>query len=70
MRMSPLARTDQKFGSRDRSMRWNFRPGADGSICKSKAVVLTAFCSVAGEAREGGGEGVGDPEFHICRLVA
>src|SRR5580658_3677432 len=47
MRMSPLKRTDQKCGSRERSMRWNFNPGAAGSICRSNAVVLAAFCSAA-----------------------
>ena len=35
----------QKLGSRARSSRWNCNPGRDGSIWRSKAVVLAAFCS-------------------------
>ena len=67
MRRSPLTRTDQKCGSRDRSIRWNFSPGADGSICRSKAVVFAAFCSAACKPGQGGGEGGGDAEFHQAR---
>ena len=44
-RMSALTRTDQKFESFARSSLWNDRPGDDGFIWRSKAVVFTAFCS-------------------------
>ena len=43
--MSPLTRTDQKFLSFAFSSLWKLRPGPAGFTCKSKAVVLTAFCS-------------------------
>ena len=61
--MSPLTRTDQKFLSRALSSLWKLMPGLAGLICKSNAVVLTAFCSspVSGQAVS---EGVGDAEFH------
>ena len=39
-------------------------PGLDGLSCKSKAVVLTAFCSFAGQPGEAVGECIGDAEFH------
>ncbi len=45
MRMSSFTRTDQKPGSFTRSSRWKEWPWPDGSICRSKAVVFTAFCS-------------------------
>jgi hypothetical protein len=45
--MSALTRTDQKFVSFARSSLWKERPGAEGSICRSKAVVLAAFRSCA-----------------------
>jgi hypothetical protein len=45
MRRSSFTRTVQKSGSRERSTRWNFSPGWDGSTWRSKAVVLTAFVS-------------------------
>jgi hypothetical protein len=45
IRMSELARTDQKFLSLALSRRWKFMPGFAGFIWRSKAVVLTAFCS-------------------------
>ena len=44
-RTSRLTRTDQKFRSLTRSTRWNDSPGADGSTCRSKAVVFATFCS-------------------------
>src|ERR1051325_7870286 len=44
-RISAFTLTDQKFLSFALSRRWNCIPGAAGSICKSKAVVFTAFCS-------------------------
>src|SRR5690349_24932549 len=45
MRTSRLTLTDQKRLSRARSSLWNESPGAVGFTCRSKAVVLTAFCS-------------------------
>src|SRR5258708_5148191 len=45
-RTSALTRTDQKFGSLARSRRGKCRPRPLASSCRSKAVVLTAFCSV------------------------
>ena len=45
MRMSAFTRTDQKFLSRALSSLWKLRPGLAGVICRSNAVVLTAFCS-------------------------
>ena len=44
-RMSLLTRTDQKFLSFALSSLWKLMPGLAGFICRSKAVVLTAFCS-------------------------
>src|SRR6202047_3856226 len=43
--MSLLARTDQKSLSFALSSLWKLMPGLAGLSCKSKAVVLTAFCS-------------------------
>ena len=40
-----LALTDQKFLSLTLSSLWNCMPGLAGFICRSKAVVITAFCS-------------------------
>ena len=45
MRTSPLTRTDQKFLSRALSSLWNDMPVDAAFICRSKAVVFTAFCS-------------------------
>src|SRR5258708_30800226 len=45
IRMSLLTRTDQKFLSLALSSLWKLMPGLAGLICKSNAVVLTAFCS-------------------------
>lgn len=44
MRSLPT-RTDQKFLSFALSSLWKLKPGLAGLICKSNAVVLTAFCS-------------------------
>ena len=44
-RVSRLTRTDQKFGSWALSSLWKLIPLPAGSICKSKAVALAAFCS-------------------------
>src|SRR6266540_1506852 len=44
-RTSRLTRTLQKWGSRDFSRRWNWSEGVAGFNWRSKAVVLTAFCS-------------------------
>src|SRR4051812_3026736 len=44
-RTSAFTRTDQKFLSFALSSLWNFIPGLAGLSCRSKAVVLTAFCS-------------------------
>src|SRR5438093_9548506 len=44
-RISLLTRTELKFGSRGLSSLWNCRPGWAGFSWRSKAVVLTAFCS-------------------------
>src|SRR5450759_1411174 len=43
--MSLLTRTDQKFLSFALSSLWKLMPGLAGLSCRSKAVVLTAFCS-------------------------
>src|ERR1700760_1120856 len=43
--MSRLTRTDQKFLSFALSSLWKLMPGLAGLICKSNAVVFTAFCS-------------------------
>ena len=43
--MSLPARTDQKFLSLDCSIRCRLKLGCAGFSCRSKAVVLTAFCS-------------------------
>src|SRR5262245_4188750 len=43
--MSRLTRTDQKFLSFTLSSLWKLMPGFAGLSCRSKAVVLTAFCS-------------------------
>src|SRR5713226_1991026 len=43
--MSLLTRTDQKFLSFTLSSLWKLMPGLEGLSCKSKAVILTAFCS-------------------------
>src|ERR1041385_4775411 len=44
-RMSLLTLTDQKFLSFALSSLWKLIPGLAGFIWRSKAVVLTAFCS-------------------------
>ena len=44
-RMSRLTRADQKPLSFAPSTWCSFSPGRAGSICRSNAVVLTAFCS-------------------------
>src|SRR4051794_22332203 len=44
-RTSRLTRTDQKFLSFAWSSLWKLSPEPAGFICKSKAVVFTAFCS-------------------------
>src|SRR4051812_18122494 len=44
-RRSPLTRTDQKSLSFALSSLWNCIPGLAGLIWRSKAVVLTSFCS-------------------------
>ena len=43
--MSLPTRTDQKFLSLALSSLCRLMPGLTGFICKSKAVVLTSFCS-------------------------
>ena len=40
-----LTLTDQNLLSRERSSLWNESPGEAGFTCRSKAVILTAFCS-------------------------
>src|SRR3990172_8784364 len=47
MRIPLLTRTDQKLPSLAFSIRWKLIPGLAGLSCKSKAVVLTTFCSSA-----------------------
>src|SRR5262245_54322046 len=44
-RMSWVTRTEWNLLSFALSSRWNLNPGLAGFICRSKAVVLTAFCS-------------------------
>ncbi len=44
-RMSELTRTDQKFLSFALASLWKLMLGLAGLTCKSKAVVLTLFCS-------------------------
>src|SRR6478672_7376818 len=44
-RTSAFTRTDQNFLSFARSNLWSFIPGLAGLSWRSKAVVLTAFCS-------------------------
>src|SRR2546426_1400449 len=44
-RMSLLTRTDQKRLSFALASLWKLIPGFSGLSCRSKAVVLTAFCS-------------------------
>src|SRR3970282_1086097 len=44
-RMAALTRTDQKFLSFGLLSLWNCIPVFAGLSCRSKAVVLTAFCS-------------------------
>lgn len=45
VRISRLTRIDQKFLSLTRSGLWKLKPGLVWLIFRSKAVVLTAFCS-------------------------
>ena len=47
MRMSRFTRADQKFGSREWSMRWSERPGLSGLCWMSKAVTFVCVCSWA-----------------------
>lgn len=56
--------TDQKFLSFDLSILCSCMPEFTGFICKSKAVVLAAFCSSPGSRARLLVEGVGDEKVY------
>ena len=69
MRRSRVTRAVQKSRSRERSTRWSWRPGAEGSTWRSKAACFAAAFSWAVRRVEGGGEGVGDAEGHRAENI-